>query len=361
MNTQLLRTFLEVIHQESYTRAGRELFLSQPAVYQQVRTLEELVGRKLVRQRGKHVITTPEGRIIAKQARKILTEVDRLSAQAVGAIDSTSEGSVNLLVGTTFGASVAPLGVSAFHKKFPRVDVRIRVHHNPQEIDEALLRGSYDGAFHSVGRTAIGLVKRPVFKDHLIGIYRPNEGDEERTSFDAARLAKTGIICYGLPYGIREAIDAWAGDAHEVIPSIYELDDQIGIIRAVADGSGPAIVSSLCAAPFLKTGAVASADLDPPLFRWWYYVSPHGLDESPIVSLLIDEMKNAVDQVTKVAFGPASTTRTESERPVPDFARPCSPELTTALPITGSDTLSGDAADPGSIDHSVSSWLEDAL
>ena len=56
--TDLLRTFVTVIEVKSHTRAADLLNRSQPAVSLQIKRLEDLVGYKLIRQKGRTVIGT---------------------------------------------------------------------------------------------------------------------------------------------------------------------------------------------------------------------------------------------------------------------------------------------------------------
>lgn len=78
--TDLLRTFITVIEVESFTRAADLLNRSQPAVSLQVKRLEDLVGYKLIRQKGRSMQVSEKGEALAMHARQIL----RLNDLAMG-------------------------------------------------------------------------------------------------------------------------------------------------------------------------------------------------------------------------------------------------------------------------------------
>lgn len=62
MKVDQLLSFRCVADERSYTRAAERLFLTQPAVYSQVRQLEVECGAKLFYVHGKEVLLTPAGR-----------------------------------------------------------------------------------------------------------------------------------------------------------------------------------------------------------------------------------------------------------------------------------------------------------
>ncbi|HSF95160.1 MAG TPA: LysR family transcriptional regulator [Thermohalobaculum sp.] len=70
--TELLRTFVTVIEVQNFTRAADLLGRSQPAISLQVKRLEELVGYKLIRQKGRSMQVSEKGEALAMHARQIL-------------------------------------------------------------------------------------------------------------------------------------------------------------------------------------------------------------------------------------------------------------------------------------------------
>lgn len=58
----------------SYTRAARELNMTQPAVSQHIRYLEELYGVRLLRYEKKQLVLTEAGRLLLMTARTIKSD-----------------------------------------------------------------------------------------------------------------------------------------------------------------------------------------------------------------------------------------------------------------------------------------------
>ena len=79
MNVQLvhLHTLQSVARHGSFSRAARELRLTQPAVSMQVRQLERELGLPLLERVGKRTYTTKAGELLLAHAGRAMQELDR--------------------------------------------------------------------------------------------------------------------------------------------------------------------------------------------------------------------------------------------------------------------------------------------
>lgn len=97
MNLQQLSTFCAILNEGSMTAAAEKLFLTQPAVSQQIRNLEEELGVELLVRGVRHVKPTLHGQLLYEYAKKIM----HLTKQAEVAIQSMkSEVRGRLVIGT---------------------------------------------------------------------------------------------------------------------------------------------------------------------------------------------------------------------------------------------------------------------
>lgn len=80
LQTDLLRTFVSIIDLGSFTKAGLALGRTQPAISLQMRRLEDLVGRPLLRQEGRAFQLTADGEMLLSYARDILRKNDEAAA-----------------------------------------------------------------------------------------------------------------------------------------------------------------------------------------------------------------------------------------------------------------------------------------
>ena len=76
-NLYQLTTFVTVISEGSMTAAADKLFLTQPAVSQQIRNLEEDLGVELLTRGVRQIKPTPQGEVLFEHAKKILQLVQQ--------------------------------------------------------------------------------------------------------------------------------------------------------------------------------------------------------------------------------------------------------------------------------------------
>lgn len=125
MNHQQLTTFVTVLSEGSMTAAAEKLSLTQPAVSQQIRNLEEEQGVNLLVRGTRQVKPTLQGQILFDYARRIL----HLTQQAQVAIQTTSQDLVGELRISTYN-SIGLFMVSPIMGMFLKHNSKLRLHLN---------------------------------------------------------------------------------------------------------------------------------------------------------------------------------------------------------------------------------------
>jgi DNA-binding transcriptional LysR family regulator len=142
MNFQHLKTFCTVLTEKSMTAAAQKLFLTQPAVSQQIRNLEDEMGIELLVRGVRQVKPTAQGQLLFDYAQKIisLAEQARLAIQTMGA-----EVSGPLRVGTLNSLGLYLIGpvFSLFLKNNSSVRLQLK-YGGGSEIIELLEKGELD-------------------------------------------------------------------------------------------------------------------------------------------------------------------------------------------------------------------------
>lgn len=120
-----LEIFQTVTEEGSFSRAANRLRLTQPAVSQHIRDLEQKLGRDLFRRNNRGVRLTPAGELLLDYTRCIL----RMLAEAESAIAGLDElSSGHITIGATHGVGVylLPGWVQSFRERFPQVMVTLK-------------------------------------------------------------------------------------------------------------------------------------------------------------------------------------------------------------------------------------------
>lgn len=95
MELRQLRTFAMAAECENFTRAAEAMAITQPAVSQQVATLERELGVSLFHRRGRTISLTDTGRRFYRYARKALDLLDKASRHA-GQPPTTVSGTIHI-------------------------------------------------------------------------------------------------------------------------------------------------------------------------------------------------------------------------------------------------------------------------
>ena len=170
MNLQQLITFSTVISEGSMTAAAEKLYLTQPAVSQQIRNLEDEMGVGLLDRGSRHAKPTVQGQLLYDYAKKIIA----LTQQAQVAIQTMGEGvKGSLRIGTlnSLGLQLISPAIGSFMKHNAKISISL-VYQDGAEIFKALKRGDLDVAIlpdvvSEYGEEPRGLEARPLLRDEM--------------------------------------------------------------------------------------------------------------------------------------------------------------------------------------------------
>ncbi len=144
-----LRCFEAAARLLSFTKAGQELFITQAAVSQQIRALEQNLGCQLFLRQNKQLLLTQQGQQFVIQVRKALENI-RLGIEQIS--QSGDQGVLNISVLPSFAARWLVPRLWRFLKSHPDIEVRIApsltlVDLNHSDVDLAIRfgKGEYAG------------------------------------------------------------------------------------------------------------------------------------------------------------------------------------------------------------------------
>lgn len=274
-----LRALHSVVAQRSISAAAEALFLTPPAVHNQLKVLEESFGCTLiVRQGPDSFLPTAEGAALIAAYEETRAALERAVHQ-VDALKKGLSGSVILGVVST-AKYYAPNLVAQLRKALPDIDVTLRVG-NRERIVSALAARELD----------IGIMGRPprvpevtasILGDHphylvaapghrLAGVRAISAKDILAEHFVMREQGSgTRILC------MRYLDELGAG--REV--SATEMDSNETIKQAVISGLGIALLSGHTMVEELRSGRLAIlAAPNLPIVRQWFLV--HRADTPP--------------------------------------------------------------------------------
>jgi DNA-binding transcriptional LysR family regulator len=168
-----LEYFVAVARHGNFGRAAEAVYVSQPALSQQVRRLEAELGVALLRRTSRGVELTPAGEDLLARAERILDDV----AHARATMDEHAgvlRGTVRVAA-TTADALQLPEILAAFHREHPGVRLALR-HASAAEVLALLRRRAVDLAVLSLGAESTdGLTVTPLADEPLRAIAPSDE------------------------------------------------------------------------------------------------------------------------------------------------------------------------------------------
>lgn len=139
------RVFCKVAQHKSFSGAAQELFLSQPAVSQSVRQLEEQLRMQLFVRSSKKVELTPQGSILYEYASSALGLLESAEQQLSG-LQTLGAGQLRLGAGDITARHLLLPALERFHQLYPKVHLSIFNRTSASSL-ELLHAGRIDAAF----------------------------------------------------------------------------------------------------------------------------------------------------------------------------------------------------------------------
>ena len=287
LSLQQLRCFCAAFELGSFTAAAEALRVSQPAVAEQIRKLEQALGTDLFVRAGRGVVATEAGRAFAEHATRSLRAVED-AAESVNELTELQTGTV--AIGIFGGPSAWRLDelVVAFLRRHPNVSLRL-IGHNSSVIADRVRRGELEAALLILPIDDDKLDVRPILRDEVV--YVSADPDRTREPATIERLATTPLIFYDAESADDDPIRRQLAERAQalglrLVPKVeVELKDIA--LRLVADGIGDTYLpTAFTRAPYYPDG-LSTVSFSPALYDTFAIVTRSGARLSPGVRELL--------------------------------------------------------------------------
>ena len=262
MEFRQIRYALAVAKERSFTKAATRLSMSQSAVSEQVKLLEDRIGFALFRRTGRGIEPTERGRMFLYEAERVVTDLMNLSdvARRLSGV-----GIEALIIG--IGSGLAPV---LLPRMFPPGSFPTNLH---LEIKTAPTRVIFDELYDdridlgivtevAPDRVPSGLVAFPLFELDMALIMPPAHKLADRTDpLDIALLLEEPIIMNELSIGYGQIVSGMFNDLG-LRPRIRAIVDNVETIKVMVQiGTGIAVIPADAARTEMKLGLLAMRPL----------------------------------------------------------------------------------------------------
>lgn len=271
MQLQYLRTFYEVATTGSFTRAAEKLYLSQPAVTQQIRALEAELGFPVLERLGRRIRLTPAGEALLPYALRLLALLEEGQSAAREAAGRAAQ-TLRLGAGDTVATYVLPDLIRHFHAQRPEATLRLVVGNSDRLLD-AVLGNEVELAIWARQEPHHLLLQHPFCRVPLVAVVHPEDPLANRPRIWAHELQGRRLLLRGRASAIRRFIDGLLERAGVELDDVVEMDHLEAIKRTVETGYGATVTPAFAVSREVVQGTLAALPLaDPDAELPLYYV-----------------------------------------------------------------------------------------
>ncbi len=266
MNLRRLKYFVKIVDIGSLTQAAEVLHIAQPALSQQVATLEGEMDQQLLIRTKRGVTPTEAGKILYTHARTILRQCEQAQL-AVNNVGQTLRGqvSIGLAPGTAASAITMPL-LQTVRNELPEVMVYLQ-ESSGTALNDKLLAGQLDMAVLYERSPVAGIVSQPLLKEDL---YLVGTRDCPGQSVDLTAVAEMNLFLPRDYSAVRARVDEAFSLRRLTAKIIGEIESISTLTAAIASGMGVTVLPesaarSLCSAANGWMARITTPSMSLPL------------------------------------------------------------------------------------------------
>lgn len=242
MHIETLKVFCDLVDLQSFSLAAERNFITQSAVSQQIRSLEEKFKRKLLeRVRGRRdVKLTPAGEVFYREAKNVLSAYDQLHESLRGLVGKIG-GTVKVACTYSVGLHEMPAKVGEFMSKFPSARIDLEYSRTTRVVRD-VLNGTVELGILAFPDSRRGLTIRQMPTDRMVLVCPPDHKFASKTQVRTKDLDGIEFVHFERDTPTRKATDRILKNAGVEVNKIAEFDNIETIKRAVEVGFGVAIL-----------------------------------------------------------------------------------------------------------------------
>ncbi len=242
MHIETLKIFCDLVDLQSFSLAAERNFVTQSAVSQQVRALEERFKRKLLeRVRGRRdVKLTAAGEVFYRESMKVLAAYTELQESLRGLVGKIG-GTVKVACTYSVGLHEMPAKVGEFMSKFPSARIDLEYSRTTKVVRD-VMSGAVELGILAFPEPKRGLTIVQMPSDRMVLICPPDHKLAKRSQIKVKDLNGLDFVLFERDTPTRKATDKILKSAGVEVKKVAEFDNIETIKRAVEVGFGLAIL-----------------------------------------------------------------------------------------------------------------------
>lgn len=290
MQIETFKVFCDLVETASFSKAAELNFITQSAVSQQIRGLEQRFKVALIERGKKHFLVTAEGRVFLQASKEILRAYNGLSDR-LQQLQATVAGELKIVTVDSIGLYQLPRNLKAFRKAFPAVQVAVEYVHSSQ-VYERVASGVADLGLVSFPNRCKGMLVESYWKDKLVLICHPAHHLAKQPSVTLSALQGERFISFEADQPMRKAINRFFRQNRVRIRRTMECHNLEKLKRAVEIEDGISIVPHVTVREERRAGTLATVEIElPEIWRPIGLVQRRKRVSPPVVQAFVTMLK----------------------------------------------------------------------
>ncbi|CAN8142245.1 LysR family transcriptional regulator [Thiomicrorhabdus sp. 6S2-11] len=264
-----IRLFEAVARLKSFTKAAKELNISQPAVSSQLKKLADSIGSPLVEVVGRKVYLTPVGETTYQQFQTLLEDFDDFSTRLKASQTGGLEGEL-CIAGVSASKYFLPFILAEFLKQHPKVTPKLSILSKSETL-HSLKNKQHDLVI--TGRVFDGLgADFEAFTDQTLEVVAaPSDRLSSHANLSLKSLTKQNLILPMEETSIRQAVNQVFAEEGLKIEPYMELNSYELIKQSVIAGIGIGVLPANTFRLEEYSGHIVRLKVDKfPIKKHWY-------------------------------------------------------------------------------------------
>jgi DNA-binding transcriptional LysR family regulator len=266
MELRQIEYVVGVVDHGTFTRAARELHVTQPALSEGIARLEREIGVDLFHRVGRRAVLSAAGTAFLEPARQLLRDRAVLTA-SVAAVTGLDAGRLDIVSLPTLAVDpLAPI-VGAFRHAHPGIVVDISQPEDAASVASSVRSGRAEVGLAELPIPDDGLVIETVVEQELVAVLPPSSPLVGRRRVTIADLAEVPLITTRPGTSMRRHVDAAFAGAGLGPTIAVETEQREGVVPLVLADAGASIVPRAVADAVAPRPDLHVARLSPAIRR----------------------------------------------------------------------------------------------
>jgi DNA-binding transcriptional LysR family regulator len=264
MQIETLKVFCDLVETESFSQAAERNFITQSAVSQQIRALEEKFKRRLMeRVRGRRELRlTQAGEVFHQGSREVLRAYTHLE-ESMRQLTGTVSGTVRVSTVYSVGLHELPGAVREFVARYPQAKIDVEYSRTTRVVRD-VLSGAVELGIVAFPEKKRGLEVVQLRADRLVAICPIDHPLAKKKKLRARDLQDQEFVHFERDVPTRRAIDRILRSHGVTVRRVAEFDNIETIKRAVEVGLGVAVVPRASVVDVSRDGQLKVLTLSEP-------------------------------------------------------------------------------------------------